>query len=127
MAQEIWRVCTDNLNSGVMVMKSAENRACGTAARNRAMDRRILVERPMRPQLVIVSGILRQNPAQMCFAQYDHMVDTLAPDRSDQALGKCRSVVVLLMNATSSASNSKTGPMPTDERFGLNDRDDLQD
>jgi len=28
-----------------------------------AMDRSVLVERPMSPQLIIVGGILRQNPA----------------------------------------------------------------
>jgi hypothetical protein len=30
---------------------------------DRAMDRSVLVERPMSPQLVIVGGVLRQNPA----------------------------------------------------------------
>ncbi len=52
------------------------------------MDRSILVERPVRPQLIIVRGILRQDPTQMRLAQDDHMVDALAPDRSDQAFGK---------------------------------------
>jgi hypothetical protein len=52
------------------------------------MDRRILVEGPMSPQLVIVGSILPQNPAQMDLAQDDDMVYTLAPDRSDEPFGK---------------------------------------
>jgi hypothetical protein len=30
---------------------------------DRAMDRSVLVERPMSPQLIIIGGILRQNSA----------------------------------------------------------------
>jgi hypothetical protein len=48
-----------------MVMKSAEDgRRCDAAhVLDGAMDRSVLVERPMSPQLVIIGGILRQNPA----------------------------------------------------------------
>jgi hypothetical protein len=48
-----------------MVMKSAEDgRRYDTAhVLDGAMDWSVFVERPMRPQLVIISGILRQNPA----------------------------------------------------------------
>jgi xanthine/CO dehydrogenase XdhC/CoxF family maturation factor len=42
------------------------------------------VHTPVSPQLVIVGGILQQNPAQVRFAQDNHMVHALAPDRSDQ-------------------------------------------
>ncbi len=50
-----------------MVMKAAEDgrRYDATSALDGAMDRRILVEGPMSPQLVIVGSILPQNPAQM--------------------------------------------------------------
>ena len=48
------------------------------------MDRRVLVERPMRPQLIIVGSILGQDSAQMRLTQYDHMVDALAPDATTQ-------------------------------------------
>ena len=53
-------VCTENLNPDVMVMKSAEYGCRYDAAQvlNGTMDRRILVERPMSSQLIIVSGIL---------------------------------------------------------------------
>ena len=82
-------MCTENLPTDVAMMKSAEDgrRYDVAQALDGAVDRRILVERPMSPQLIIVSSILRQNPAQMRLAQYDHMVDALAPDRSDQPFG----------------------------------------
>jgi hypothetical protein len=53
------------VDSAIMVMKSAEDRhSCDAAyVLNGAMDRSVLIERPMCPQLVIVGGILRQNPA----------------------------------------------------------------
>ena len=35
-------------------------------------------------------GIPRQNPAQVGFAQDNHMVDALALDRSDQPFGEAR-------------------------------------
>jgi hypothetical protein len=46
-------------------MKSAEDRRRYDAARvlDGAMDRGVLVERPMSPQLIIIGGILAQNPA----------------------------------------------------------------
>ena len=52
-------------DSAIMVMKSAEDRRRYDAARvlDGAMDRSVLVERPMSPQLIIIGGIPRQNPA----------------------------------------------------------------
>src|SRR2546429_7631743 len=52
-------------DSAVMVMKSTEDGRRYDAARmlDGAMDRSVLVERPMSPQLIIIGGILRQNPA----------------------------------------------------------------
>ena len=68
-----------------MVMKAAEDGRRSDAAHvlDRAIYRSVLVERPMSPQLIIIGGILRQNPAQVRFAQDNHVVDALAPDRSD--------------------------------------------
>jgi hypothetical protein len=65
-----------------MVMKAAEDgrRYDAAPVLDGAMDRRILVEGPMSPQLVTIGSILPQNPAQMCLAQDDDMVHTLAPD-----------------------------------------------
>jgi hypothetical protein len=48
-----------------MVMKSAEDGRRYNVAHvlDGAMDRSVLVERPMSPQLIIIGGVLRQNPA----------------------------------------------------------------
>ena len=53
------------VDSAIMVMKSAEDGRRYNVAHvlDGAMDRSVLVERPMSPQLIIVGGILRQNPA----------------------------------------------------------------
>src|SRR5437588_9832337 len=53
------------LDPAIMVMKSAEDGRRYNVAHvlNGAMDRSVLVERPMSPQLIIVGSILRQNPA----------------------------------------------------------------
>jgi hypothetical protein len=53
------------LDSAIMVMKSAEDRhRCDAAyVLDAAIDRSVFTKRPMSPQLVIISGILRQNPA----------------------------------------------------------------
>jgi hypothetical protein len=55
---------TEN-HSAIMVMKSAEDGRRYDAAHvlDGAMDRSVLVERPMRPQLVIIGGNLRQDSA----------------------------------------------------------------
>ena len=52
-------------DSAIMVMKSAEDRhRCDAAyVLDGAMDRSVFAKRPMSPQLVIISGILRQDPA----------------------------------------------------------------
>jgi hypothetical protein len=78
------------LDSAIVVMKAAEDGHRYNIAHvlDGAMDRSVLVERPMSPQLVIVGGILRQNPTQVRFAQDNHVVDALAPDRSDQPFGE---------------------------------------
>jgi hypothetical protein len=53
------------LDSAIMVMKSAEDRhKCDAAyVLDGAMDRSVFAKGPMSPQLIIISGILRQNPA----------------------------------------------------------------
>ena len=77
------------LDSAIVVMKAAEDgrRYNVTRVLDGAMDRSVLVERPMSPQLVIVGGILRQNPTQVSFAPAT-IWSTLAPDRSDQPFGE---------------------------------------
>ena len=53
------------LDSAIMVMKSAEDgrRYDAAAVVDGAVDRSVLVEGSMSPQLVIIGGILHQNPA----------------------------------------------------------------
>ena len=52
-------------DSAIMVMKSAEDGHRYDAAHvlDGTMDRSVLIERPMSSQLIIIGGILRQNPA----------------------------------------------------------------
>src|SRR6202165_2307381 len=42
----------------------------------------------MRSNAVVIGRIVFQNSAQMCLAQNDDVIQTLAPDRSDQPFGK---------------------------------------
>src|ERR1700737_2094697 len=42
----------------------------------------------MRAGPIVIVRIVFQNPAQMCLAQNNDVIQTLAPDRSDQPLGK---------------------------------------
>src|SRR3979411_1075980 len=72
------------------MMKSAQDgvRNYGAGSLNRTRDRRILLQRPMRSNAVVIGRIVFQNSAQMCLAQNDDVIQTLAPDRSDQPFGK---------------------------------------
>ena len=55
---------------------------------NRARDRSIFVQGPVRSDVIVITSVGSQNSAQMRFTQDNEMVHTLAPDRSDQAFGK---------------------------------------
>ena len=68
-------MCTENLNPGIVVMESAEDggRFDASGPLNRARNRRILVQRPMRSDGVVVIGIGFQNPTQMCLAQNNNV------------------------------------------------------
>src|SRR6516164_9495100 len=83
-------VCTENLDSHVLVMQSTENsmRPDATDPLNRAREWRIFVQRAVRSQIVVIAGIGLQNPAEVRLTQGDHMVDALASDRSDQSFGE---------------------------------------
>src|SRR5258708_38085779 len=65
------------------MMKSAQDgvRIYGAGSLNRTRDRRILLQRPMRSNAVVIGRIVFQNPAQMFLAQDNDVVQTLA--RSD--------------------------------------------
>jgi hypothetical protein len=64
-------VCTENLNTGVVVMKSAQDdaRTDDTGTLYRTRDRRILVQGSMSPDTVVVISARFHNPAEMCLAQ----------------------------------------------------------
>src|SRR6266540_2420600 len=48
--------------------------------------RRILVEREMRASPMIVAEVAGQDAAQVPLTEDEHMIQTLAPDRSDESL-----------------------------------------
>jgi hypothetical protein len=50
--------------------------------------RRALVEREMGAGPMVVGEIAGQDAAQMAFAQNEDMIETLMPDRADEALGE---------------------------------------
>ena len=61
-------MCTENSNPNVVVMKSAKDgvRFDASGRLNRARDRRILIQRPVRSDVVIIASIGAQDPAQIC-------------------------------------------------------------
>jgi hypothetical protein len=83
-------VCTENLSSGVAVMKSAQDgaRTDHTGSLNRARNRRILVQGSMRSDVIVIVGVGFQDPTQMHLAQDNDVVHTFTPDRSDQPFHK---------------------------------------
>jgi hypothetical protein len=83
-------VCTENLGSGVAVVKPAKYRVRTDASDslNRTRNRRILVQGSMRSEIIIIVGVRFQNSAQIRLAQDNDVVHTFTPDRSDQPFGK---------------------------------------
>src|ERR1019366_1715845 len=64
-------VCTENSNSDVVMVKPAEDglRTNDSGLMNRTRNRRILVQRPMRSDGVVIVGVGFQDPTQMHLAQ----------------------------------------------------------
>ena len=83
-------MCTDNLSSGIVMMKSAQDgaRPDYTDPLNPARNGRILIQSQVRPRLILVESVRFQNPAQMRLAQDNDVVRTFTPDRSDQLFDK---------------------------------------
>ena len=83
-------MCTENLNPDIVVMKAAKDRVRFDASGplNQARDRRILVQRTMRSDVVVITSVGSQDAAQMRLTQNDQMIHALAPDRSDQPFCK---------------------------------------
>ena len=70
------------------MMKSADDRLSSDLAEplDRSTARRILVERQMRSEIVVIKSIVSKNPAQMRLAKDDDVIETFAADRTDQSL-----------------------------------------
>ena len=83
-------MCTENLSPDVVVMKSAKDgvRFDASGPLNRARDRRIFIQCPVRSDVVVIAGVSFQNPTKVCLTPDHDMIDALAPDRSDQSFGK---------------------------------------
>ena len=50
------------------------------------MSRRILTQRQMRPEFVVIADVGRKDPAQMGFAEDDDVIEAFPADRADQSL-----------------------------------------
>src|SRR5262249_56007651 len=78
--------CRENVKREVVGMESEKDGVgvddSGTL--NGAKGRCIFVQRPVRSDVVVITSIGSQDSAQMGFAPDDEMIETLAPDRSDQ-------------------------------------------
>ena len=48
----------------------------------------VLVEREVRARLMVIGEVAGQDSAQVSFAEDEDVIQTLAPDRTDQALGE---------------------------------------
>ena len=84
-------VCTENLDSHVLVMQSTENsmRPDATDPLNRAREWRVFVQRSVRFSNRCNSGHkLAEFPRRCTPAQGDHMVEALASDGSNQSFGE---------------------------------------
>jgi len=83
-------VCTENLDPDVVVMKSGKDgvRPDAFDPLNGSRDRCIFSQRPVASDVIVIASIVLQDPAQMCLAQDDEVIDTLAPERADQPFGK---------------------------------------
>src|SRR6266446_10123932 len=83
-------VCTENLDSDVFMMQSADQRMRHDASDplNRARERRIFGQGAVRSGGVVIARVRFYDLAQMSLAQCDDVVNTFATDRSNQPLSK---------------------------------------
>ena len=80
-------VPTENSNSNVLVMYSAEDRPRNDPAEplRFAMHWRVLGYGKMSSGPIVVRGIGRQNTAQVCLPEHDRVIETFPPNRSDES------------------------------------------
>src|SRR5260221_3351250 len=86
--QSVQAVPVGNLRSEILVVQSAENwhRQRATDSLNGTLDRRVLVQRQMRPSLVVIFLVRFEQMAEMPLAEHNNMVKTIPSDRTDQPL-----------------------------------------
>src|SRR5215469_6506989 len=81
-------VLVANSNSNILVMESAQDwyghDAAGFA--DLTPNRRILLQRQVCPDLVVVFLIRKEQVAKMSLAKHDDVIKTLPPDRADEPL-----------------------------------------
>ena len=70
------------------MMKSAENRLSSKPAEplDWPMTRRILIQKEMRSEFVVIGGVGRKDPVQMSLAEDDDVIEAFPADRTDQSL-----------------------------------------
>jgi hypothetical protein len=51
-----------------------------------SLNRRLSIERKVRPRMMIIVEIIGKNPPQMTLVEYDGVVEALATNRSDESL-----------------------------------------
>ena len=75
-------VLSQNLNSDVLMMESAEDwyRCDGAELLRTPKIGCVLVQRKMRADLIIIGSVPFQNPTQLRLGERDQMIETFAPN-----------------------------------------------
>ena len=83
-AKIISAVPVGNLRSEILVVQSAQNwhRQRATDGLDSTRDRRVLLQRKVRPSLVVIFLVRIEQLAEMSFAEHNNMVKTIPSDRT---------------------------------------------
>src|SRR5467141_2383794 len=76
-------------NPNILVVQPAQDRAAknGPGQFDGARDRRILLQRQMRPYLVVIFHVRQQYMTEVSLAEHNNVVKALPSDRTDQPFG----------------------------------------
>src|SRR5258708_5744948 len=77
-----------SLRPEILVVQSAQNwhRQRATDGLDSTRDRRVLLQRKVRPSLVVIFLVRIEQMAEMSFAEHNNMVKTIPSDRADEPL-----------------------------------------
>ena len=81
--------CTyQKLHPAILMVKSPEYGPYGddTIPSNRTSNRRVLAQRQMRADTIVVAGVVGEDLAQMSLAEDDDVIEAFPTDRADQSL-----------------------------------------